>query len=177
MNSSRASQRAAQSRAELGSLPQRIAALESMTMRELRETWAEVFGYASASHNHAYMRKKIAWRLQEIAEGGLSERARKRVAELAPNAPVHHRPLSVQPAAKTKPLASARDPRLPPAGTVLRRDHKGAMHEVTVLESGFTYKGGRYPSLSTIAKAITGTTWNGLVFFGLASRGAAKGNP
>jgi Protein of unknown function (DUF2924) len=175
MNSSRSSRRAAQSRAELGSLPQRIAALESMTMRELRETWAEVFGYASASHNHAYMRKKIAWRLQEVAEGGLSKRARERIAELAPNAPVHHRPLAVRPAAQTKPPASARDPRVPPAGTVLRRSHGGALHEVTVLESGFTYKGAGYPSLSTIAKAITGTTWNGLVFFGLAARAAAKG--
>jgi Protein of unknown function (DUF2924) len=174
MNRSRASQRAAQSRVELGSLPQRIAALASMTMRELRETWAEVFGYASASHNHAYMRKKISWRLQEIAEGGLSERARERIAELAPSAPIHHRPLSVLPPAPAKRLAPPRDPRLPAAGTTLRRSHGSALHEVTVLESGFTYKGVRYPSLSTIAKAITGTTWNGLVFFGLASRAAAK---
>jgi hypothetical protein len=167
-----ASTRATQARAELGSLPQRIAALGSMTMRELRDAWAETFGYATESRNHAYMRKKIAWRLQEIAEGGLSARARERIAELAPNAPIRHR-VPAHAALETKPTR-ARDPRLPPAGAVLRRAYGGIEHEVVVHQETFAYGGRAYASLSAIAKAITGTPWNGLVFFGLAQRSPRK---
>jgi hypothetical protein len=176
MRGAHASMRAAQARVDLGSLPERIAALQSMTMREPRDVWAQVFGHATASHNHAYLRKKIAWRLQEIAEGGLSARARTRIEELAPFAPIRHRaPSHPPPAASPAPSpARARDPRLPPAGTVLARAYQGAHHEVTVLEKGFDYRGVAYSSLSAIAKAITGTPWNGLVFFGLVERGARK---
>lgn len=167
-----ASARTAQARSELGSLPQQLVALDAMTMRELRERWTEVFGYATASRNHAYMRKKIAWRLQEIAEGGLSIRARERIAELAPASPIRHR-LPPQPVPETQPVR-ARDPRLPAAGAVLRREYGGVEHEVVVREDDFTFGGRTYASLSAIAKAITGTAWNGLVFFGLAARGARK---
>ncbi len=51
-------------------------------------------------------------------------------------------------------------------GTVLEREHGGAVHKVTVLEEGFRYAGETHGSLSTIAKAITGVIWNGYVFFG-----------
>ena len=63
-----------------------------------------------------------------------------------------------------------RDQRLPPPGGVLRREYKGAVHEVTVAEGGFVYRDVTYASLSAVAKAITGTSWNGMLFFGLATR-------
>ena len=174
-----ANARAKQARIELGALPQRLAALETMTMRELREAWLEVFGYATPSHNHAYLRKKIAWRIQEIAEGGLSPRALRRIEELAPLAPIRHRGF---PAPVATPLATPartappRDARLPPVGETIRRVYKGATHEVIVRDDGFEYGGTKYTSLSAIAKAITNTAWNGLVFFGLAERAARKGD-
>ncbi len=65
-----------------------------------------------------------------------------------------------------------RDPRLPPPGTVLRRVFEGAAHEVTVCAEGFEYDGTRYKTLSAIAQHITGTRWNGFLFFGLKKRGA-----
>lgn len=163
--------RAANARAELGSLPERLAALESMKMHELRDLWAEVFGHSTASHNHAYLRKKIAWRLQEIAQGGLTQRARERIAELTPFAPIRHRAPSHAPPTP----ARTRDPRLPRVGTVLARAYQGIRHDVAVLENGFDYGGTTYASLSAIAKVITGTAWNGLVFFGLAERAGRKG--
>ena len=173
MKVAQASARAARVRAELGSIPVKIAALDAMKMHELRDVWAELFGYATASHNHAYLRKKIAWRLQELAEGGLSARARTRIEELAPFAPIRHRAPPHSP--PRRPVARARDPRLPPAGAVLCRDYNGVDHQVTVLDDGFEYRGTGFASLSAIAKAITGTAWNGLVFFGLVERAARKG--
>ena len=63
-----------------------------------------------------------------------------------------------------------RDPRLPPVGTVIRREHEGAVHEIRVLKDGFDYQGRHYASLSTIAREITGTSWNGFLWAGLAQR-------
>ena len=69
------------------------------------------------------------------------------------------------------PGGAPRDSRLPAAGTMLTRTYKGAEHEVRVLKEGFEYRGDRYPSLSKIAREITGTNWNGFAFFGLQNRG------
>ena len=63
-----------------------------------------------------------------------------------------------------------RDPRLPPPGTVLTRAFKGVEHKVTVLDEGFEYRGERHNSLSQIARDITGTNWNGFLFFRLKRR-------
>ncbi|HEY1697939.1 MAG TPA: DUF2924 domain-containing protein [Polyangiaceae bacterium] len=147
--------------------------LGRMNMAALRAKYRKAFGEETTSHNAAYLRKKLAWRIQELAEGGLSERTVARLEELARTAPARERP----PVAATEPAqvasaatAAVRDPSLPPAGTVLRRTHQGAAHEVTVREVGFLYRGKPYKSLSTIAKVITGTTWNGRLFFGLTTR-------
>jgi hypothetical protein len=72
------------------------------------------------------------------------------------------------------PKTKARDPRLPAPGCILRRAHGGVEHEVSVHESDFEYRGQRYRSLSKIAREITGTAWNGLLFFGLTIRKSAK---
>jgi hypothetical protein len=69
-----------------------------------------------------------------------------------------------------------RDPRLPEPGTVITREHGGVEHRVTVLEDGFEYRGERFPSLSKVARAITGTNWNGYLFFRLQRRGRTRGD-
>jgi hypothetical protein len=137
-------------------------------MQALRAKYREAFGEETTSHNAAYLRKKIAWRIQELAQGGLSDRVRARIAKLQRDVPLRERPPMVEDPAAT--AAAPRDPALPPAGTVLRRAHKGRTHEVTVLEDGFLHQGTTYETLSAVAKAITGTTWNGRLFFGLTTR-------
>jgi Protein of unknown function (DUF2924) len=89
-------------------------------------------------------------------------------------------PPTVAPPPPVAPAPKA-DARLPRPGTVLRKAHKGTTHEVTVKEDGFDYQGTHFTSLSTVAKAIAGTAWNGFAFFGLTakpavSRAAKKGN-
>ena len=149
-----------------------LAALNAMTVAELRNKYENVFGEPTRSHNKDYLRKKIAWRIQEIAEGGLSERARARIEELAIGAPDQWRaPGMGSAAAQGGPGGAPRDPRLPTAGTVLSRTYKGSDHQVRVLGKGFEYRETQYPSLSKIAREITGTNWNGFAFFGLQSRG------
>jgi hypothetical protein len=152
-----------------------IRALGRMTMAELRSKYREAFGEPTTSHNAAFLRKKIAWRIQELAEGGLSERAQARIRALQQTAPLRERPSTrgapVPVADAVKAIERvARDPALPAVGTVLRREYGDEVHEVTVTQGGFVYQGQTYTSLSTIAKAITGTTWNGRLFFGLTTR-------
>lgn len=150
-----------------------LAALNEMTIGQLKEKYREVFGEPTRSRNKPYLKKKIAWRIQELAEGGLSGHAQKRIRELAPNAPARWR-ASNGGAHKVAPVAAEegpkRDPALPPPGTVLTREHKGIEHRVTVLDDGFEYQGARYGSLSKIAMEITGTRWNGFLFFRLKQR-------
>ena len=148
------------------SIVTQIAALKPMTVGQLREVYLEKFGEGSKSRNKPWLFKRIAWRIQELAEGGLSERAKKRAAELANDADLRLRPPKGTP---VEPKAG-RDPRLPAVGTELKREYDGRQHTVRVEAEGFVYKGKTYRSLSAIAKQITGTQWNGFLFFGLISR-------
>ena len=145
-----------------------IAALKPMTVGQLREVYREKFGEASNSRNKVWLFKRIAWRIQELAEGGLSERAKKRAEELARDADLRLRP----PKGHKLPEAPAskRDPRLPAHGTELKREFNGKEYVVQVGDASFTYKGKEYRSLSAIAKEITGTQWNGFLFFGLVTK-------
>jgi hypothetical protein len=141
-------------------LSEEIAALTQMSGVALRERYAELFGDATQVGNRAWLVRRIAWRLQAQAEGGLSERARRRAAELANEADLRYNP----PPAQTNGTALAR---LPAPGSVLRRPYKGRTLEVTVRPRGFEYQGNVYPSLSAVAKAITGSHCNGYLFFHL----------
>jgi len=154
-----------------------------MTGVELAEKYLALFGQAARSRNKAFLMKRLAWRIQELAEGGLSERALARIEELgadgfaARRRPVHAR-TSISPLRRS--TNAARDPRLPPAGTVVRRVHGTTDHSVTILDDGFEYRGERYRSLSKIARVITGTPWNGYLFFfgranGTKPRAGAQG--
>jgi hypothetical protein len=149
-----------------------IAQLEGMKTKALQRRYYEVFREPSNSGNAAYLRKRIAWRIQSLAEGGLSERARKRAAELACEADIRQKApmetLLAESAAQTMSVAGpARDPRLPKPGVILSRAFKGRRIVVTVLDTGFSFEGREYKSLSAIAAEVTGTRWNGFQFFGL----------
>jgi hypothetical protein len=154
-----------------------ISELESMTARELRERYAEVFGEPSRSGNRRWLVRRIAWRLQALAEGGLSERARRRAEELARDEDLRARPPRDRGPALGVNLATVsgrlvrRDARLPIPGTVLTRDFKGQRYRVLVLNDGFEYDGEVYRSLSAAAHAISGSHWNGYLFFGLTKPG------
>jgi len=157
----------------IGDVTAQIAALSGMTVGELREKFLAVYGEPTRSSNKVYLRKKIAWKIQADAEGGLSQRALARIEELAPLAPIRWRPnlKDVQvPGVEEPKKETPRDPRLPPAGTVLTRVHKGQEHKVEFLADGFAYDGKRYSSLTQVARAITGTHWNGFLFMGLAGK-------
>jgi hypothetical protein len=155
-----------------------VAALEAMTVAELRDRYAQVFGEETRVGNKAWLGKRIIWRLQALAEGDLSERARRRAAELAQDADLRlspprqkrSAPDSVQKNGKASVLVNGH---LPLPGTILTRWYKGQDLKVQVLRHGFEYDGQVYRSLTAVAKAITGSHTSGFLFFrgALAGRG------
>jgi hypothetical protein len=150
-----------------------IAALPRLRVSELRAKFAVVFGEPTPSHNKVWLVKRLAWRLQALAEGGLSERARHRAAELVQEADLR---LSAPPdgTAPSDPAAPVRwpaDERLPRPGTILTRRYKGRTLTVEVLDHGFGFDGQVYRSLSAVAKAVTGSHCSGHFFFGLTTKG------
>lgn len=155
-----------------------VAALKRMTVKELRGRYLEVFGEQARSGNKDFLWKRIAWRIQALAEGDLTERARRRAEELANDADLRVRRPPDKPAAPggatqtTKVAFRGRAGDLMP-GTVIAREYKGELIQVTVLDNGFQYLGETYRSLSAIAKAVTGSHWNGHYFFGLTGRASA----
>jgi hypothetical protein len=155
-----------------------LTQLRRLTIPQLRSRYAAVFGEQTPANNRIWLIKRIAWRLQEQAEGGLSERARRRANALANDADLRMNPPRPPRAAKTAPVPPATpsepalDNRLPPPGTVLTRSYKGQTLQVEVLARGFTYQGQVFKSLSAVAKAITGSHCNGFWFFGLTGKGS-----
>jgi hypothetical protein len=144
-----------------------VAALGGMSTRQLCERYAELFGEPVRTRHKTYLIRKIAWRLQALAEGDLSERARRRAEELANDAEVRTTPPRSAPVVIRADASVAPDARLPRPGTALVRKYKGRQIRVLVLADGFEYEGERYGSLSAVAKAITGTHCNGFRFFKL----------
>ena len=145
-----------------------VAALQRLNIAQLRQRFAELFGEATNASNRTWLFKRLAWRMQALAEGDLSQRARRRAAELARDADLRLNP--PQPKATTAPpepvkLPAPIDPRLPPPGTILIRPYKGLLVQVQVLTDGFAYAGRVYASLSAVAKTVTGSHTNGFLFF------------
>ena len=150
---------------------------DEMTGAEMAEKYLALFGQPARSRNKDFLRKRLAWRIQELAEGGLSERALSRIEELG-SAGLAARGRTSS-SAMPRPTEAARDPRLPCIGTVVRRIHGTTEHSVTILDEGYEYRGEKYRSLSKIARVITGTPWNGFLFFfgranGTKPRAAAR---
>ena len=146
-----------------------MAALQRLSIGQLRQRFAELFGEATAASNKTWLVKRLLWRLHALAEGDLSERARRRAAELARDADLRLNPPRSKTTTATAPepvsVPAPIDPRLPPPGTILTRPYKGQRVQVQVLTDGFAYAGRVYASLSAVAKAITGSHCNGYLFF------------
>jgi hypothetical protein len=145
-----------------------IVLLGQMTLAQLRIKYQELFGEPPRSRHKRYLIRRIAWRIQALTEGDLSQRALRRAAELACDADLRLSAPASLPGRQER-LKGVRTPRrsLPPAGTVLARHYQGRAVEVTVLAQGFEYEGQTYRSLSAVVKAVTGSHWNGYHFFGL----------
>lgn len=146
-----------------------IARLQHLTPKELREQYLTEYGEPSRSGNKSYLLKRVAWRMQANAEGDLPERARKRASELARDADLRLNPPRID-EHQDEPYVSAPQPGLPMPGTMLRRNYKGRTILVTVLDKGFEFEGEYFRSLSAIAKHVTGSHWNGRLFFGLTGK-------
>jgi hypothetical protein len=157
---------------EIADVASQLAALPQMGVPELRDRYLELYGVPTTNTSPQYLRKKLAWRIQELAEGGLSEQAKARIEELAGSAPLRFRASrsQQQPIPPSDSAEKGRDPRLPPPGTEIVRSYQGDEHRVTVLRDGFQYKGTRYATLSKVAREISGTRWNGFLFFHLTDR-------
>lgn len=156
---------------------EQIEVLRHMTVGELKDRYQEVFGEVSRSNHRQFLFRRIAWRLQANAWGGLSERARRRALEIADDNDLRIRaPKNFL----TKELdddrniearvAPTEDPRLPLPGTDLVRRYRGKDVVVRVRPDGFEYAGKVHRSLSSAVHNATGTPWNGFTFFGLGSK-------
>ena len=137
-------------------VPARLAALAGADIRDLKNEWRSLFGTEPPPYNRRFLESRLAYRIQELAYGGLK-------AELV----THLEALGEQIDGKNMILRRVRQEQRPVPGTRLLREYHGVEHIATVTRDGFEYQGRPYQSLSAVARAITGTRWNGWAFFGL----------
>lgn len=170
-------------------LHREVGALAHMTPSQLRAKYAEIFGEEPRSGNSVWLRRRIAWRMQCLAEGNLVERAdrlRQRALAMADDADLRVTPPRMPPA-QTRTVLGRIGPKTPAAtnaatngglkpGAWLSRVHKGRRIDVLVTEDGdFEFDGRRFKSLTAVARAVTGSRWNGRAWFGLAPAAGARG--
>ena len=140
-------------------IPARLAALKTATTPDLKAQWRDLFDNEPPPFNRRYLESRLAYRIQELSLGGLKPETIRRLERLGEELDGGDRK-------KSRVRADA----MPIVGTRLIREWQGVEHVVTVTADGFEWQGRPYKSLSAIARAITGTRWNGWVFFGLKSR-------
>ena len=140
-------------------IPARLAALKTTSTPDLKQQWRELFDSEPPPFNRRYLESRLAYRIQELAYGGLKPETIRRLERLGEG---------LDGGDRTK--SGIRADFHPIAGTRLIREWQGVEHVVTVTADGFEWQGRPYKSLSAIARAITGTRWNGWVFFGLKNR-------
>ena len=138
------------------SILSQLTALKSASAPVLKARWRELFDTEPPAYNRRFLERRLAYRIQELAYGGLSRETTERLKAMA-------KQYADQKMAdrKARPLLR------PVAGTKLIREWEGIEHCVTVGHDDFEYLGRPYKSLSSVARQITGTKWNGWVFFGL----------
>jgi hypothetical protein len=150
-----------------------LAELDRMGLEALVERWRILMGTEPRHNNRIYLVKRLAYRIQELAFGGLTQDDRERMDRVLDAEGYDELGLKREaPKRRSKGVGARFIP-----GTILVREWGGDRHEVRVLESGFEYRGMPYRSLSALARLITGTSWNGPAFFGLrdANRGDGHG--
>lgn len=141
----------------------RVAALKALSIQALKEQWRELFETEPPPYNRRFLEHRLAYRIQELAYGGLKPETIKRLRSIAEDLDGGDPARRRQPA-KDRPIA----------GTRLIREFQGVEHCVMVRDEGYEFQGRPYKSLSAIARAITGTRWNGWIFFGLKNQRAAR---
>ena len=132
-----------------------LAALKTAPVGDLKQKWRDLFEREPPPYNRRFLENRLAYRIQELAYGGLTPETLERLDALADE--LDGKAPKRRPSLQNRPIA----------GTRLIREWKGVEHCVTVRQEDFEYQGRPYKSLSAIAKHITGTQWNGLIFFGL----------
>jgi hypothetical protein len=137
----------------------RVAALKTLPIPQLKQQWRDLFETEPPPYNRRFLEHRLAYRIQELAYGGLKPETIKRLKAIAQDLD------GGDPARRRRPAKDR-----PIAGTRLIREYQGVEHSVTVRNEDFEYQGRPYKSLSAIARTVTGTRWNGLVFFGLKNR-------
>jgi DUF2924 family protein len=142
----------------------RLAALKIAKTTELKQQWRELFATEPPPYNRRFLESRLAYRIQELAYGGLKPETLERLAAIAEDLDGGDPDRRRRRAAQDRPIA----------GTRLIREWRGVEHCVTVRDDDFEYQGRPYKSLSAVARAITGTRWNGLIFFGLKNHRAAR---
>ncbi len=160
-----------------------IADLQKMGLKELREEYKRTFGKATKSRNRKYLFTVLAKKVQEPAGQAKSEKQKnsvlttkfrpKRKRSKKSDQGSNNKQQSSR-KRQSRPLGEA-DPRLPKVGTIITRIYKGKKINVRVLKNGFEYSGQQVRSLSAIAREVTGSMWNGYLFFGLTARTSKKG--
>ncbi len=138
----------------------RLATLKVADIAELKQQWRELCGTEPPPYNRKFLESRLAYRIQELAYGGLKPETLARLEALGEQLDGGNVVLRRIRAGEDRPIA----------GTRLVREYQGVQHTVTVLADGFEYEGRPYRSLSAIARHITGTRWNGWSFFGLKSQ-------
>ena len=142
------------------SIAAQVAALPKTPTSELRQMWRTLYNKEPPGFSRSYLVSRLAYRIQELAYGGLKPSTRAKLDALADG---------LDPEAAQKRVVNG-----PVVGTQLIREWRGTEHKVTVLADGFEWEGRRYRSLSAVARGITGTRWNGLTFFGVKRHGSGK---
>jgi hypothetical protein len=138
-----------------------LAALKTAQIADLKARWRDLFDTEPPPYNRRFLEHRLAYRIQELAYGGLKAETVERLDALADEIDGK---LSRRRRIENRPIS----------GTRLIREWRGIEHHVTVRDEDFEYQGRPYQSLSAIARAITGTRWNGLVFFGLKNQKGAS---
>jgi len=147
------------------SVLRQLAALQIMPMSDLQDRWRDLYGTEPPLFRKSFLLKRLTYRIQELFYGGLGDDARGKLSEAAANDPL----ANIVRRKKTAKDGIADSGVILP-GTRLLREWNGREYEVIAKEKGFEYNGRNFRSLSAIATEITGTKWNGVVFFGLKRR-------
>jgi hypothetical protein len=142
----------------------RVAALKTARTVDLKQQWRELFGTEPPPYNRRFLESRLAYRIQELAYGGLKPETIARLKAISEDLDGGDPDRRRRRAAQDRPIA----------GTRLIREWQGVEHCVTVRDDDFDYQGRPYKSLSAVARAITGTRWNGLIFFGLKNHRAPR---
>ena len=154
------------------SVLRQISELQRLSYEELKERWAVLYGGTPPAYNRTFIIKRLAYRIQELAHGGLSENVHAKMREILDAHGFDEN--ACDRTTRQTQREKRRRQEMPVSGTRLVRDWNGRRYEVVVVPGGFEYEGKKYRSLTAITKAITGTHWNGRAFFGFRNDRSKK---